>query len=56
MGNPFLLILLLPIVSVTAYLMDTDIRLHPRQILLRVLRWDAAFLLVAGIEYFLIFD
>jgi hypothetical protein len=56
MDNPFLLILLLPVVSVAACLMDSEVRHHPRQILLRVLRWDMAFLLLAGIEYWLIFD
>lgn len=56
MANPFWLILLLPFISVMACLMDSDVRHHPRQILLRVLRWDLAFLVAAGIEYFLIFD
>lgn len=54
--DPFWLILLLPFISVTACLMDSESRHHPRQIVLRVLRWNLAFLLVAGIEYFLIFD
>lgn len=56
MFNAFWLILLLPFISVMAVLMDSESHHHPMQMLLRVLRWNLAFFLVLGMEYFLIFD
>ncbi|MEW5904813.1 MAG: hypothetical protein AB1722_10785 [Pseudomonadota bacterium] len=51
MSDLVLLFLPLPVITAMAYLMDIEERDSLREVLLRVIRWDLAFLLMVGLEY-----
>ncbi len=50
------LLLPLPIITVTAYMMDIDEDGSVRNAIMRVIRWDMAFMAAIALEYYFWFD